>query len=60
VDPGWKKFGSGMGKSLIWDPEKHPGSAKLVSETLYLLATLALLHMQAELIPWKILHSLKV
>ena len=25
----------------------------LVSETLYLLATLALLHMQAELIPWK-------
>ncbi len=25
-----------------------------------LLATLALLHMQAELIPWKFLHSLKV
>ncbi len=59
-DPGWEKFGFRMEKSLIWDLEKHPGSAKLVSETLYLLATLALLHMQAELIPWKILHSFKV
>ncbi len=54
-DPGWKKFGSG-----ILDPEKHSGSATLVSETLYLLAKLALLHMHAELIPWKFLHSLKV
>jgi hypothetical protein len=36
------------------------GIGRLVSETLYLLATLALLHMKAELIPWKILHSLKV
>ncbi len=36
------------------------GIGGLVSETLYLLATLALLHMQAELIPWKFLHSLRV
>ncbi len=36
------------------------GIGRLVSETLYLLATLALLHMQAKLIPWKFLHSLKV
>jgi hypothetical protein len=27
ADPGWKKFGSGMGKSRIRD--KHPGSATL-------------------------------
>jgi hypothetical protein len=33
---------------------------RLVSETLYLLAILALLHMQTELIPWKFLHILKV
>ncbi len=33
---------------------------RLVSETLYLLAILALLYMQAELIPWKFLHFLKV
>jgi hypothetical protein len=49
-----------MEKSRIWDQEKHPGSATLVSETLYLLATLALLHMQVELIPRKFLHYLKV
>jgi hypothetical protein len=28
VDPGWKKFGSGMEKSRIQD--KHPGSATLL------------------------------
>ncbi len=53
ADPGYR---SGMEKIWIWGP----GSATLVSETLYLLAKLTLLHMQAELIPWKILHSLKV
>ena len=52
--------GSRIEKSWIRDPEKHTGSATLVSETLYLLATLALLHMQVELIPWKFLHSLQV
>ncbi len=36
------------------------GINRLVSETLYLLATLALLHMQSELIHWKFLHFLKV
>jgi hypothetical protein len=51
--------GSGVEKSRIRDPEKHPGSATLVSESLYHLARL-LLHMQADLIPWKFLHSLKV
>jgi hypothetical protein len=50
--------GSRIEKNWIWDLEKHPGSATLVSETL--LATLALLHMQVELIPWKFLHSLEV
>jgi hypothetical protein len=53
-------LGSGMEKSWILASEKHPGSATLVSDTLFLLATLALLHMQLELIPWKFLHSLKV
>jgi hypothetical protein len=52
--------GSRVEKSWIRDPEKHPGSATLVSESLYLLAKLSLLHMQAELIPWKFFHSLKV
>ncbi len=33
---------------------------RLVSGTLYILAIPALLHMQAELIPWKFLHFLKV
>jgi hypothetical protein len=42
--------GSGEEKSRIRDPEKHPGSATLVLESLYLLAKLKLLHMQAELI----------
>ena len=32
----------------------------LFSGTLYILATPALLHMQAELIPWKFLNFLKV
>jgi hypothetical protein len=36
------------------------GIGRLASETLYFLATLALLHIQAELIPKKFLHSLKV
>jgi hypothetical protein len=27
VDPGWKKFGSGMKKSRIPIRDKHPGSA---------------------------------
>jgi hypothetical protein len=52
--------GSWVEKSWIQDPEKHPGSARLVSESLYLPAKLTLLHIQAELIPWKFLHSLKV
>jgi hypothetical protein len=54
--------GSRIEKSWIRDPEKHTGSATVVSETLYLLATLALLqHIpQVELIPWKFLHSLEV
>jgi hypothetical protein len=65
LDLEWNKFGSGnpgtrIEKSLIRDLGKHPGSATLVSETFYLLATLALLHMQVELIPWKFLHYLKV
>jgi hypothetical protein len=34
--------------------------SRLVSETLYFLAILALLHIQAELIPWNFLHFLKV
>jgi hypothetical protein len=33
VDPGWEKFGSGMGKSRIQD--KHPGSATLVTRSGY-------------------------
>ncbi len=52
--------GSEVEKSRIQDTEKHPGSATLVSESLYLLAKLTLLHIQAELIRWKFLHSLKV
>jgi hypothetical protein len=47
-------------KKLDLGSGKHPGSATLVSETLYLPVTLALLHKQLELIPWKFLHSLKV
>jgi hypothetical protein len=54
------ELGSRTEKSWIRDLEKHTGSATLVSETLYLLATLALLHMQVELIPWKFLHSVEV
>jgi hypothetical protein len=52
-----------MEKIQIWEPgsriEKSSGLATLVSETLNLLATLAL-HMQVELIPWKFLNSLEV
>ncbi len=33
---------------------------RLVSGTLYIIAIPAQLHMQAELIPWKFLHFLKV
>jgi hypothetical protein len=29
-DPGWRQFGSGMEKSRIRDPDKHPGSATLI------------------------------
>ncbi len=50
--------GSGVEKSWIQDPEKHPGSATLVSESLYLLAKLKLLHMQAEI--FALLKSLKI
>jgi hypothetical protein len=30
ADSGWKKFGSGMEKISIWDPDKHTGSATLL------------------------------
>jgi hypothetical protein len=36
ADPGWKKFGSGMEKIRIWDPDKHPGSATLPLENEFL------------------------
>jgi hypothetical protein len=57
---------SDLGTRIKDSKKSDPGSGKTArirntgSETLYLLATLALLHMQAQLIPWKFLHSLKV
>jgi hypothetical protein len=53
-----------LGSWILGGKKSDQGSGKiswiLVSESLYLLAKLTLLHMQAELIPWKFLHSLKV